>query len=243
MKRLTFEDAKHASAQFPYRVDTTTYAIDFDNGCRKYKQVDYGLRVYEGGLVTLGVNTYRLPDLRYRMREYHGIHFKRVADTGGIKFTDPEGTPVQKSSMAPSAILLMDYDHKVAVGLMNWVRSKGELPGAYYPHWSAIPVGRSLVTTHRRNKEREQQWLAENDEFLKLCVTTHAMLATDKQMWRMAGVSASVVAGKFMAADDNNHTLRMRYSVGADFKDGTLFKKLREHCRDKVEVPYFKFKE
>jgi len=239
MKRLTFEDAVHS----PYLrcgSDNVEYAIDFDNGCRKYKQVEDGMRVYEGGLVTLGSNTYRHPELRYRMREYHGIHFKRVADTGGIKFTDPEGTPVQKSSMAPSRILLIDYDRMVAVGLMNRTYEKGGLPGAYYPHWSAMPVGRSLIVTHRRNKEREQKWLAENDEFLKLCVTTHAMLATDKQMWRIAGASASVVAGKFMAADDN-HTLRMRYSVGADFKDGTLFMKLRDHCRDKVEVPYFKF--
>jgi hypothetical protein len=231
MKELTFEGFDHRHS-YHWADD---YKVDFSSvEPRRFKEVDTGVRVYEGGVITVDTSTYRDPHLRRNLSRAWGLEFVNVRDCSEYKFATPEGAAVTKKSIR-NTMLMVDLDHGVAVNPNGPWRTKG----IYYPHWRAIPVGKNPVERVERDQRKEQELISANEEFLNLCRTTYAMLATDRSYWYSPSDVTWYLKGNAAMSDPENK-LRYMYSVGAALTKGEFTRLLAEHCQKNVSHAYLR---
>ena len=101
MKPLSFESVVHL-AQAPAR-----YAIDWDNGERKYKVAYYGIRVYENNLIQVSRSGLRDPVWRREVRSRYDLDFRLRGELSGYTLFDPDiGCPIAKTYLASTMFLL-----------------------------------------------------------------------------------------------------------------------------------------
>ncbi len=92
MKFLLFESVVHL-AQPPER-----YAIDWDNGERKYKVAYYGIRVYENDLIQVSRSGLRDPIWRSEVRSRYDLDFRLRSELSGYTLFNPDiGCPIPKT--------------------------------------------------------------------------------------------------------------------------------------------------
>jgi len=235
MKELTFDGFRQEQS-YRYCGDAE-YMTDFSSTePRKYKQVDTGVRVYEGGTITVDTTTRRNPDLRHRLYKHFGLMFVNATTCPEFNFATPDGKKLTKASLG-NQILMLDLDHKVAVGTEGPYCHKG----IYYPHWNALPVGRNPVGVKVRDKPAEKEFMKKHTELFALCKTTYAMLATDRSFYANRYDLSWWIKGKValdkMPADDK---LQYMYTIGLGQTNGDLARTVAQHCRKAEKYAYLR---
>lgn len=85
LKRLVFDEAKHVS----YADARERYAIDWDNGERKYKRLLAGVHLYESGLLEVRSCGVRDPRWRYDLESRTGLKVCLFDEITNVTFRNP----------------------------------------------------------------------------------------------------------------------------------------------------------
>jgi len=162
MKHLTFDEVIHYG--------DGRYAIDWDNGERKYKEPFREIKVYESGLIEVCEDGARDPSWRRHVGRTFDLDFRLMSGFGDYSFFDPDtGRKVLKKHIDKGVLL---YDHvwsRVYVG-HGW--------GIKFTFLSehAQPTSKHPVTYRVPSKKRYDERMAQLAECFALGETLNALL-------------------------------------------------------------------
>jgi len=162
MKHLTFDEVTHYG--------NGRYAIDWENGERKYKEPFQGIKVYEHGLIEVCRNGARDPSWRHHVFNIFKLDFRLMSGFGDYSFFDPDtGRKVIKKHIHRAVFLYDRVWGRVYAG-NGW--------GSSFTFLSehAQPTSKYPVTRYVPNKKRYDERMAQLAEHFALGETLNALL-------------------------------------------------------------------
>jgi hypothetical protein len=165
MKHITFDEAKHEPSDY----SGARYAIDWDNGERKYKEPFRGIRVYESGIIQVSRMGARDPDWRQYVFNNFKLDFRLTSGFGSYTFFDANtGRKVFKKHLQQGLFLYMREWGRVYAG-KGW--------GTVFTFTSehAQPTSADEVEYHVPNKQRYEERIAQLSECFALGETLLAL--------------------------------------------------------------------
>ena len=165
MKHITFDEVKHEP-----NYNGARYAIDWDNGERKYKEPFRGIRVYENGIIQVRRMGARDPDWRRYVFNNFKLDFRRLAEFGYYTFFDANtGRKVLKKHLQQRWFLYTREWERVYAA-RHW---GGGVVTFLSEH--AQPTSAVEVEYHIPNKQRYKERMARLAECFALGETLLAM--------------------------------------------------------------------
>lgn len=228
MKHLTFDKVMHYG--------DGRYAIDWDNGERKYKEPFHGIRVYESGLIEVCKDGSCDIDWRRYVFNNFGLDFRLVSGFGNYVFFDPDtGRKVAKKHMDRGVFL---YDRV-------WGRAyAGNGWGSRFTFLSehAQPTSKHPVTYRVPNKQRYEEKMAQLAECFALGETLNALRGNQSKGY-VGWLHGNTLIGDRPVPTDLTTTEAQEFCLAIAVGKVNAEKKIHEATRDVHTIPYLIVKE
>jgi len=228
MKHLTFDEVKHYG--------DGRYAIDWDNGERKYKEPFHGIKVYESGLIEVCKDGARNIDWRRHVFNNFGLDFRLMSGFGDYSFFDPDtGRKVIKKHIDKGVLLYDRVWSRVYVG-SRW-SSKFTFLSEH-----AQPTSEHPVTYRVPNKQRYDERMAQLAECFALGETLNALRGNQSRGYIGWLNANTLIGGEPIPTDlttKNAQDFCLTIAVGKVNAE----KKIHEATRDVHTTPYLIVKE
>lgn len=229
MKHLTFDKVMH--------YENGRYAIDWDNGERKYKEPFHGIKVYEHGLIEVCRNGARDIDWRRHVFNNFGLDFRLMSGFWNCVFFDPDtGRKVAKKHIDKGVFL---YDRV-------WGRAyAGNGWGSRFTFLSehAQPTSKHPVTYRVPNKQRYDERMAQLAEHFALGDTLNALRGRAGALGYIGWMYESMLVGDKPRPTDLTTTEAQEFCTAIAAGRVNAEKKIYEATRDVHTIPHLIVKE
>ena len=229
MKHLTFDEVIHYG--------DGRYAIDWDNGERKYKEPFHGIKVYEHGLIEVCRTGARDPSCRRHVGRTFDLDFRLMSGFGDYSFFDPDtGRKVLKKNIDKGVLL---YDRV-------WGRAYvGHGWGSKFTFLSehAQPTSKHPVTYRVPNKKRYDERMAQLAECFALGETLNALRGDARPRGYIGCTHESMLVGDKPIPTDLTTTEAQEFCQVVAVDKFNAEKKIHEATRDVHTTPYLIVKE
>lgn len=229
MKHLTFDEVIHYG--------DGRYAIDWDNGERKYKEPFHGIKVYENGLIEVCKDGTRDPAWRRHVFNIFKLDFRLMSGFWNFVFFDPDtGRKVAKKHIDKGVLLYDRVWSRVYVG-RGW--------GSKFTFLSehAQPTSKHPVTYRVPNKQRYDERMAQLAECFALGETLNALRGDARSRGYIGYGYKRMIVGDEPIPTDLTTTEAQEFCQAVAAGKVNAEKKIYEATRDVHTTPYLIVKE
>jgi hypothetical protein len=229
MKHLTFDEVIHYG--------NGRYAIDWENGERKYKEPFQGIKVYEHGLIEVCRNGARDPSWRRHVFNTFKLDFRTMPGFGNLSFFDPNtGRKVPKKYMGIGVLLYDRVWGRVYAG-NGWGSSFTSLSE------HAQPTSKHPVTYRVPNKQRYDERMAQLAEHFALGETLNALRGDARSRGYLGWGYERMIVGDKPIPTDLTTTEAQEFCQAVAAGKVNVEKKIYAATRDVHTTPYLIVKE